>query len=47
LFIESIRSISEICTFGATFEEAREMVEDAIRCYLESAIKELARQSGG
>ncbi|MGH7908877.1 MAG: type II toxin-antitoxin system HicB family antitoxin [Thermodesulfobacteriota bacterium] len=29
----------EICTFGETLEEAREMAKDAIRWYLESAIK--------
>ena len=29
----------EICTFGETREEARKMAEDAIRCYLESAMK--------
>jgi antitoxin HicB len=34
-----VPAIPEICTFGATLEEAREMAEDAIRCYLESAIK--------
>ena len=34
-----VPSIPEICTFGATLEEAREMAQDAIRCYLESAIK--------
>ncbi len=32
-------AIAEICTFGETLEEAREMAKDAIRCYLESAIK--------
>jgi len=31
-------AIPEICTFGATIEEAREMAEDAVRCYLESAL---------
>jgi len=34
-----VPAIPEICTFGETKEEAREMAEDAIRCYLESAIK--------
>ena len=34
-----VPAIPEICTFGETIEEAREMAEDAIRCYLESAIK--------
>ena len=33
-----VPAIPEICTFGATIEEAREMAEDAIRCYLESAL---------
>jgi antitoxin HicB len=32
-------AIPEICTFGATIEEARAMAEDALRCYIESAIK--------
>ena len=31
-----VPAIPEICTFGETMEEAREMAEDAIRCYLES-----------
>ncbi len=34
-----IPAIPEICTFGATLEEAREMAKDAIRCFLESALK--------
>ena len=34
-----VPAIPEICTFGETKEEAREMAEDAIRCYLLSAIK--------
>ena len=34
-----IPAIPEICTFGETLEEARKMAEDAIRCYLESAIE--------
>jgi predicted RNase H-like HicB family nuclease len=33
-----VPAIPEICTFGATLEEAREMARDAIRCYLESVI---------
>ena len=32
-----VPSIPEICTFGSTYEEAKAMAEDAIRCYLESA----------
>lgn len=34
-----VPAIPEICTFGEILEEAREMAKDAIRCYLESAIK--------
>ena len=34
-----VPAIPEICTFGETLEEAREMTKDAIRCYLESAVK--------
>lgn len=34
-----VPAIPEICTFGETLEEAREMARDAIRCYLESALK--------
>jgi antitoxin HicB len=34
-----VPAIPEICTFGETLEEAREMAADAIRCYLESALK--------
>ena len=34
-----VPAIPEICTFGVSFEEAKKMAEDAIRCYLESAIK--------
>jgi antitoxin HicB len=34
-----VPAIPEICTFGKTLEEAREMARDAIRCYLESALK--------
>lgn len=34
-----IPAIPEICTYGETLEEAREMVRDAIRCYLESVIE--------
>lgn len=32
-------AIPEICTFGRTLKEAREMAKDALRCYLESAFK--------
>ena len=35
-----VPAIPEICTFGRTLEEAREMAKDALRCYLESALKE-------
>jgi predicted RNase H-like HicB family nuclease len=34
-----VPAIPEICTFGQTLDEAREMAKDAIRCVLESAIK--------
>jgi antitoxin HicB len=34
-----VPAIPEICTFGETIEEAREMAGDAIRCYLESALE--------
>ena len=34
-----VPAIPEICTFGETIEEAREMAKDAIRCYLESALE--------
>jgi len=34
-----VPAIPEICTFGETIEEARKMAEDAIRCYLESALE--------
>ena len=43
-----IPAIPEICTFGQTLSEARKMAEDAIRCYLESALerKELIARPG-
>lgn len=34
-----VPAIPEICTFGSDLQKAREMVRDAIRCYLESAIE--------
>jgi antitoxin HicB len=34
-----VPAIPEICTFGETIEEAREMAQDAIRCFLESALE--------
>jgi predicted RNase H-like HicB family nuclease len=34
-----VPAIPEICTYGETLEEAREMAREAIRCYLESALK--------
>jgi len=34
-----VPAIPEICTFGETLEEARQMAGDAIRCFLESALK--------
>jgi len=33
-----VPAIPEICTFGDTLEEARVMVADAIKCYIESAL---------
>jgi antitoxin HicB len=35
-----VPAIPEICTFGETMKEAKAMAEDAIKCYLESALKE-------
>jgi len=34
-----VPAIPEICTFGDTIEEARKMAEDAIKCYIESALE--------
>lgn len=34
-----VPAIPEICTFGETLDEAREMARDAIQCYLESVLK--------
>lgn len=34
-----VPAIPEIATCGATIEEARFMAEDAIRCFLESALQ--------
>ncbi|MCU1273537.1 MAG: hypothetical protein JWO48_968 [Bryobacterales bacterium] len=34
-----VPAIPEICTFGETRQEARDMAEDAIRCFLESALR--------
>jgi antitoxin HicB len=34
-----VPAIPEICTFGDTVDEAREMAGDAIRCFLESALR--------
>ena len=34
-----VPAIPEIITFGMTMEEARKMAQDAIRCFLESALK--------
>jgi predicted RNase H-like HicB family nuclease len=33
-------AIPEICTFGETLEDAKKMADDALRCYLESTLKE-------
>ncbi len=35
-----VPAIPEICTSGSTIEEAREMAEDAIRCYLVGVIED-------
>jgi len=34
-----VPAIPEICTFGDTIREARDMAEDAIKCFLESALE--------
>jgi predicted RNase H-like HicB family nuclease len=34
-----VPAIPEICTFGQTLPEARRMAKDALRCFLESALK--------
>jgi len=34
-----VPAILEICMYSETFEEARGMAGDAIRCYLESALE--------
>ncbi len=34
-----VPAIPEICTFGDSLAEARRMAKDAIRCFLESAIR--------
>ena len=34
-----VPAIPEICTFGDTLEEAKAMAADAIKCYIESALK--------
>ena len=34
-----VPAIPEICSFGDTLAEAREMAQDAIRCFLESVLK--------
>ncbi len=31
--------IPEICTFGETYDEAKVMANDAIRCFIESTIE--------
>jgi antitoxin HicB len=35
-----VPAMPEIITYGRTLEEAREMAEDAIRCVLESTLKD-------
>ena len=34
-----VPALPEICTYGDTMEEARAMAQDAILCYLESALR--------
>ncbi len=34
-----VPAIPEICIFGDTLKEAKTMVADAIKCYIESALK--------
>lgn len=34
-----VPAIPEISTFGETLEEAKAMAEDAIKCFIESALK--------
>ncbi len=34
-----VPAMPEICTFGHTLAEARKMAQDAIRCFLESALQ--------
>jgi predicted RNase H-like HicB family nuclease len=34
-----VPAIPEIVTFGETLKEAKAMAKDALRCYIESAIK--------
>jgi antitoxin HicB len=34
-----VPAIPEICTFGETLKEAKFMARDAIKCYIESALK--------
>jgi predicted RNase H-like HicB family nuclease len=34
-----VPAIPEICTYGETLSEARRMAKDALRCFLESALK--------
>lgn len=34
-----VPAIPEICTFGETLDEAKTMAEEAVKCYIESAIK--------
>ena len=34
-----VPAIPEICTYGESLPEARRMAKDALRCFLESAIK--------
>ena len=35
-----VPAIPEVCTFGKTLNDAKKMAEEAILCYLESAVKD-------
>ncbi len=34
-----VPALPEICTFGKTLEEAKEMAKEAIQCFIESALE--------
>lgn len=35
-----VPAIPEVCTFGSTLKEAKEMAADAISCFIESALED-------